>query len=177
MKWMLISAILAAGVFPASAVQAQQTDADWYIEAGLTNPEIGNIAAGWRFHRNFSLEAGYRRVDDEGVVHGPGGRQELNGIDGFEMALRGEAHITERFAVTGRVGLVRWKGDTLGYNPDTAELLVHERSDTAAIGGIGVRYDLSPSWALTAEFAISDAFSASGFSTDTKLSFGLRVTF
>lgn len=170
-------AALLGALFLSPCAGAQDSLVRWYVEAGMTKPEIGNIAIGFHLNPTVSLEAGYRASEEPAHFGGTQSPLRADGFDGFEAALRTTTFLSQRLAVTSRVGLYHYEGESTVFVPATNSFRADKESGYSPVIGIGLRYELAPTWGLTVEYLHSDAFSASRRSSSGRLALGLRLSF
>ena len=111
------------------------------------------LFAGWRFSDHFSAEIGYldfgdfdQDFDIAGVIV-----PATVSANGFTIGLNGALPISDRFALTGRVGMFFWNGTaTLGGILDASP------DDVNPFFGAGARYDFTDRFAATADFTHYD---------------------
>jgi OOP family OmpA-OmpF porin len=129
------------------------------------NHSGGRLFAGYQFHRNFAVEAGYvdlgrytyvaTTTAPAGVLEGKMRRQ------GASVDLVGTLPITNSFSALGRIGVVYTSvRDTLtGTGGVVVPYPNPGKSDTSAKFGLGIQYDLSKAVGLRGEverYQISD---------------------
>lgn len=165
-----------------SSLAAQPVNPGWYIgaSAGLADyklpPDIvlGSDAhdgsyqffAGYRFNRHVAVEGGYVDLGEASRVLGwppgivgicvisaispcNGNRRETTDATAYKLAAIGTIPITDRFGVFGKLGIARVEVTRVvsqyvsQYSRDTR---------TRPFYGVGVRYNLTPSVGLRAEW-------------------------
>jgi OOP family OmpA-OmpF porin len=111
------------------------------------------ITAGWRFNEHFSIEGGYHDFGDfeQGVVIDGAPATVSLSADGFTVGVTGALPLSEKFALTGRMGLFFWNG--------TAEINAVSQAtpeDSNLYVGAGLSYSLTDKFALTADWSRYD---------------------
>ena len=149
-------AALDSGVYLAlDAGQSRAKDACTGVPAGFScknTATAGRIGAGYQFNENVGAEisyADYGSNSASGIVSGTPVSASLKAT-GFEAAVVGAWPVTESFALTGKLGVantkVKGEGAGGGYKVNTSA------TSTTAAFGVGLRYDLSNSIALRAQY-------------------------
>jgi OOP family OmpA-OmpF porin len=134
------------------------------------NTDTGwKLAVGNQFNTNAALEFGYIDLGEaKFTAAGVGCSLEA---DGFQAALVGSLPMANQFAFTGRVGLFRWDADVScsagGASASTDE------SGTDLTFGVGVRYDMTKTVGIRAEW---ERFDMDDVDVDM-LSLGLLFSF
>ncbi len=110
-----------------------------------------------------SLEASYKQTHLEPAV--PSGQ--YAGIDGIEVALRGRHPLSERFSLTSRLGVYRWKASN--------ELDSSADRGTDPVAGVGAMLQLSERVAISADYERILGFDT-GLEED-RIALGVRLAF
>ncbi len=97
--------------------------------------------AGYNFHQNFAVEAGYRRLDDREIGIMTGSTSFVWGsskLDQAHLSVIGSLPVGERFSVYGRLGANRLesKVGSNGYS--------FKHAETKALYGVGMNYAITP---------------------------------
>ena len=160
-KTALLSLVTAAFALPATALAGD----GWYVAGGLGSAELSEdfdgfdvdsdatalkLVVGWRLNENFGVEFGYQDFGDfEQTFDLPGGPAEVSlTADGFTIGVSGALPVSDRFALTGRLGLFFWNGAATingvgAASPDDRNLYV----------GAGAKYSLTDNFALTGDWS------------------------
>lgn len=178
----LFSLVAAAASLPAAALAGD----GWYVGGSLGSAELSEdfdgfgidtdatalrLVVGWRLNENFAVEAGYQDFGDfEQAIDIPGVPTEVSlTANGFTLGVSGALPLSDRFALTGRLGLFFWNGTAeingVGQaSPDDRNLY---------LGG-GAKYALTDALALTGDFSRFDLEDTESdvFSIGLEYSFG-----
>lgn len=142
----IATALLAAG--PAAA-QLKSPDSGFYIGGGLgrTDSDQGGAIdnkdnawkafGGYQFNRYFAVEGGYV---DLGQVSLPGATLDSKAWQGSAV---GSLPLTEKFALTGKLGLAQTETRVSGFGSD---------DNTDPTYGLGLRYDFTRQFGLRGEW-------------------------
>jgi OOP family OmpA-OmpF porin len=156
------AAALALAAFSGS-VQAQgwmrsSQELGFYVGAGVGGAEVRNlcseasaagftscdekdrtwkVSAGYRFHRNIAIEAGY--VDLGKYSAGLGGTNVRFDAKAFELLAVGIVPVTQAFSVYGKAGLARWDVDA-AISGTTFRI---SENGTDFTFGVGAQYDFT----------------------------------
>jgi len=165
------------------AGRSKAKDACTGIPAGFSCSNTGTvirIGGGYQLNDNFGAEISYGDYGDSnanGVVLGIPISATING-SGFQASVVGSLPIGESFALTGKLGVANTKvkasatGGGFGVNASA--------TNTTGVFGIGVRYQLSNSVALRAQYEdlgnVGDAVTT-GKSRLTLLTVGVAIGF
>lgn len=145
---------------------------DFYVAAqvyGMRESDQGNgdlgagLSLGIGMSDWLSFEASYKQTHLEPAV--PSGQ--YAGIDGTEVALRGRHPLSERFALTSRLGVYRWKASN--------ELDISADRGTDPVAGVGALLQLSERVAISADYERILGFDT-GLEED-RLALGVRLAF
>ena len=147
----------------------------FYAEAATEDFDTGHLAFGYEFASGLGVEVGYRRTNEGGTVRFDG-EHRLDAVEGTEIAVRGDIHLQPRFALTGRLGLLDWSGETLSIGAQDG-LYVEEKESVSPILGAGVRFDMTEHVALIGEVVYTDAHEIGNDAREVRPLLGLRGSF
>jgi OOP family OmpA-OmpF porin len=183
-----------AGIAAVNIPLASATDEGWYGGVGIgaskakinkekINTQMGGNASiddddtdlgyklfgGWKFHKNFALEAGYFNLGKFGFT-GTTPTSSLTGtakFQGLNFDAVGILPLTEKFSALGRLGLTYTQGkDTFAT---TGNISVPNNNPSKSEAnyklGLGVQYDLTRALGLRAEwerYRVNDAIGNKG---------------
>ncbi len=176
---MAVSLILVAGPLSAYA-------GDFYLGASIGNATLNEdfdgltvddnstafrIVAGWRFNDYFSVEGGYHDFGDfeQSFDDGSGPITAKLSADGFIFGATGRLPVSERFALTARVGMFFWNGTAEVNNVSQAT-----PEDSNLYLGVGVSFDLSKNLQLTGDWTRYELESASSRVVSVGLQYRFR---
>ena len=133
-----LSAYAASGLFAGASIGSAGLNEDFEGLNIDTDATAFRIVGGWRFNEHFALEAGYHDFGDfeqQIDVNGTPVTVSLS-ADGFTFAAAGSLPVSERFSLTGRLGMFFWDGN--------AEInsVSYSLTETFAFTGDFTRYDL-----------------------------------
>ena len=128
------------------ACEAQAVDCD-------ANDSAWGGFAGYQFHRNWGVEAGYNDFGQASAVYPETGllNEYIGSMKGWEFSLKGNLPLTENLDLFGKAGTLRWDGSNTGpfsYNSDNG---------WSPMVGIGLEYKLTPSWVARVEYQYFDS--------------------
>lgn len=165
------------------AGQSRAKDACTGIPAGFSCKNTGTavrIGGGYQFNNNVGAELSYGDYGSNkasGTVAGIPIAASLK-ASGFEAALVGLLPLSESFALTGKLGIANTK--IKGQGVSGGFTVSASATSTTGSYGIGMRYDLSKSVALRAQYEdlgkVGDA-ATTGKSKLTLLTLGLTFGF
>ncbi|AQS36988.1 outer membrane protein/peptidoglycan-associated (lipo)protein [Shewanella psychrophila] len=129
-----------------NACEAQAVDCD-------ANDTAWGGFAGYQFHRNWGVEAGYDDFGQASAIYPETGllNEYIGTMKGWEFSLKGNLPLTENLDLFGKAGTLRWDGDNTGpfsYSSDNG---------WSPMVGIGLEYKLTPSWAARVEYQYFDS--------------------
>jgi OOP family OmpA-OmpF porin len=150
-----LAAVVGAAVAFPTASMAQMSlkgpDSGWYVGGNLGQSDVDStgfsekdtsfkILGGYQINRNFGVEVGYTDFGkaEQGGITFKGNAIELVGV--------GTLPINEKFGVFGKLGFARGDGEAsngvVTVSDDSVEVTY----------GIGVKYNITPVFAVTAEY-------------------------
>ena len=164
---------IAAVAAVAASLTSAPAFAQWYIglgigsastsfsPAGVTvddNDVAGQFRAGYRFHPNYALEAGYYYLGEYGLSAGTASAAAQARSVG--LSLVGIVPL-ERWELYGRLGYAR---SELDVDAHASNLTVSARArENEWFGGIGARYRVASDWAVFAEWQKHDKLEVDAF--------------
>lgn len=160
-------------------------DGGIYVGAGLGSANLSDdfdgltidadatafrLFAGWRINDYVAVEGGYQDFGDfEQTIDFAGSRATASlSADGFFAGADGALPLSDRFALTGRLGMFFWDG-----NAEINAVSQASPEDSNLYYGVGGRFELTPRLALTGDWSRYELED-----TDSRLiSVGLRYGF
>ena len=118
-----------------------------------TDATAFRVIAGWRFNEYFAIEGGYHDFGDfEQTVdiNGTPATASLS-ADGFTFGIAGALPLSEKFALTGRLGMFFWDGAAEINNVSQAS-----PEDSNLYYGAGASYAVTERFSLNADWSRYD---------------------
>lgn len=134
-------------------------------------------ALGYQLHPNVAVEASYASYGTSKYNDNAGGFTGKAEVTGFLLSAIGSYPLSDAFSLTGKLGAALLTGEvTVAFSG--VSVMFDDNSTTLA-WGIGVRYNISPSVALRAQYeALGEASFGGGAVSDVNLlSAGLIFSF
>ena len=153
LAWLSATAEADEGLTMAASIGSANLSEDFDGLNVDTDATAFRITVGWRFNEYFAIEGGYHDFGDfEQVVDINGTPATVSlSADGFTLGVSGALPLSEKFALTGRLGMFFWNG--------AAEInAVSQASpeDSNLYFGAGLSYSLTDKFALTADWSRYD---------------------
>ena len=129
------------------------------------------IVGGWRFNENFSIEGGYHdfgNFEQQIDMNGTPATVSLS-ADGFTLGVAGTLPVSDKFSITGRLGMFFWDGNAEINNVSQAT-----PEDSNLYFGAGANYALTERFSFTGDWSRYDLDDAQSnvFSAGFQYSFG-----
>jgi hypothetical protein len=132
--------------------------------SGADSDMTAGITLGIGLNRHFAVEAGYKKTHLDPVVPLPGSG---SGIQGVELALRGNHALNDWLGLTAKAGAYQWSStDDIAAGPDRG---------TDAVIGAGLLFRVSDRITLSTEY--EKILNFNGIGDDDHLALGVRIGF
>ena len=173
-----LAAVVGAAVAFPTVSMAQMTlkgpDSGWYVGGNLGQSDIDEIGekdtafkilGGYQINKHFGVELGYTDFGkaEQGGITFKGNAIELVGV--------GTLPINDKFAVFGKLGFAKGDGEAsngvVTVSDDSVEVTY----------GIGVKYNITPVFAVTAEYQKYPDFANSSDTDVSVMSIGVLYRF
>jgi len=159
------------GFFMGASIGTADLNDDFDGLAIDTDSTAYRLTVGWRFNENFAIEGGYHNFGDfEQQIDINGNPASINlSADGFTLGIAGALPLSDKFSLTGRLGMFFWDGDAEINNVSQAT-----PEDSNLYFGAGANYALTERLALTGDWSRYDLedTTSSVFSVGFQYGFG-----
>lgn len=118
-----------------------------------TDATAFRVTAGWRFNDHFAIEGGYHDFGDfEQTIDIDGSPSSVSlSADGFTLGIAGALPLSEKFALTGRLGMFFWDGAAEINNVSQAS-----PEDSNLYYGAGASYAVTERFSLNGDWSRYD---------------------
>ncbi|MBW8183498.1 outer membrane beta-barrel protein [Shewanella nanhaiensis] len=147
---------------------------EWNIGCDGDDKAYG-LFAGYQFSEHFALETAYLDLGEASAIYSESGlnNRYIGSMKGVEISLLGRLPLSEDFDLFAKAGTFRWDGENKGPVSTKSD------SDWSPMAGVGLEYNLTPSWTARVEYQYIDKLGSEfiGGSNGHLTSIGLTYRF